>query len=502
MRLHIMRDPRAGLATDAAGGGLGVFCAVGRWRSRQAVLEAWRRGADRILVDPALYRELASEVPATTLRRVTDVRRAYARLTALEAGSPSRVLKVVGITGTNGKSTVAAWLHWVLKQTGHAAGLIGTVSVDTGCRVEPAGLTTPDAYDIARYLAAMRSAGLRHAVMEASSHGLDQRRTDGVRFQVGVFLNLAADHLDYHASPDAYRGAKRRLFETLPRDATAVINADDPNGAEMAAATRAHVVRYGTAARASVRGHWVDEPAGILTVETLGFQARGILPGLGAHRLSNALAVLASALALGVRPEAAWEALLRFPGLWRRLQVMAGPRPVPVVDDCAHNPANLGAALHAAGTLVREEGRLHVLYAIRGSRGALVNALNAAALADRAGPAIRLTVTRAEDLAGPGDVVQPEEAEAFRNVLESRGVPWRMTATVREAIGRIQADLARGDAVLLMGAHAMDRAAEVWRELERPLRSSWAAGTVLPSPLSRRRRIDGLAYCQKSSDTL
>ncbi len=453
---------------------------MGRFHSLGAVEAAWAAGAQLLLLDEPLAAAARARWPGAPVRVVADVRRAYARLAQMEWSWPARALAAVGVTGTNGKSTVAAWLHWVLGQLGHPTGLVGTVTVDVGRRAFPATLTTPDARDLAAYLHAMRTAGLTHVVMEASSHGLDQRRTDGVPFRVGVFTNFSPDHLDYHATAQDYLAAKRRLFSGLAPSSTAVLNADDPAAHDLAAATRAGVLWYGQLGGADLAGRWHADTAQV----RLGvWRAAAPLPGLGRHRLSNALAVLGAAAALGEPPERAWPALLAFPGLWRRLQVISGPEdPVRVIDDCAHNPANLAAALQAGAAARHERGTLHVVYAVRGRRGVAVNALNASALARHAPRDARLHLTWALDLASANDAVASDEDQVYRDGLAHHGRLYRCWPTVEEALRQVLNEVAPGDTVLLLGAHAMDQAADVWRRLlgARPARPMRTATPVLP----------------------
>lgn len=457
-----------------------VFCAVGRFHSLRAVEAAWAAGAQLLLLDAPLAAAAHARWPRAPVRVVADVRRAYARLAQLEWAWPARALAAVGVTGTNGKSTVAAWLHWVLGQLGHPTGLVGTVTVDVGGRTFPATLTTPDARELAAHLHAMRTAGLTHVVMEASSHGLDQRRTDGVSFQVGVFTNFSADHLDYHATAQDYLAAKRRLFSGLAPSSTAVLNADDPAAQALAATTRARVLWYSQQQTADVVGCWHGDTAQVRLDSWTG-GAR--LPGLGRHRLSNALAVLAAAAALGEPPGRTWPVLVTFPGLWRRLQVISSPGdPVWVIDDCAHNPANLAAALQAGAATGAGRGRLHIVYAIRGRRGVAVNALNAAALARHAPRSAPLHITWALDLAGADDAVAPDEDQAYRDALGRLGRAYRSWPTVEQALSQALAEVVPGDTVLLLGAHAMDHAADVWRRLagRRRLAAVPTAASVVP----------------------
>ena len=183
---------------------------------------------------------------------VADTRVAAAALAQAWHGWPARRLTVIGITGTKGKSTVAYLVRAVLAGAGMQAGLLGTISYETGLRSAAAGNTTPGPVELAEMMDEMVRAGKTHLVMEVSSHALDQRRTAGVEFRVGVFTNFTGDHLDYHKTMEEYLRAKRSLFEGLSERATAVLNQDDATGRQMAGASRAGVVWYGLSAAADV----------------------------------------------------------------------------------------------------------------------------------------------------------------------------------------------------------------------------------------------------------
>lgn len=168
--------------------------------------------------------------------KVPDARRALARTAAAFYGFPSQQLKVIGVTGTNGKTTVSFMVKHILEAAGVKTGLLGTVRYEIGERCIPAQRTTPEALEIQAMMAQMLNAGCKACVMEVSSHALDQQRVVGVNFDVGIFTNLTQDHLDYHGTMDAYFQAKERLFATLSiggKSATAVINIDDAYGARL-----------------------------------------------------------------------------------------------------------------------------------------------------------------------------------------------------------------------------------------------------------------------------
>ncbi len=319
-----------------------------------------------------LTQQMPAHPPAhVTFIQVADARATLARVARRYYRFPDRDLAVAGVTGTNGKTTVALLLKHFLDGAGRA-GLLGTISYDLGARVVPSYKTTPEALDVFGMLAQMRDAGCRQAVMEVSSHGIDQQRVLGLQFEVAVFTNLTRDHLDYHETLGAYFEVKSRLFTGAAGMApkVAVINLDDPYGRKLAAITPAHIrqITYGDAAAAQVRAEQV----------TLGFKGtafRLVWPGgermvesplLGRYNVSNLLAAVAAAVAMGRDPAVFLPRLATFPGVPGRMERMeAGPQ-LNVLVDYAHTDD----ALHNALGMLRPitPGRLLVVFGCGGDR--------------------------------------------------------------------------------------------------------------------------------------
>lgn len=306
---------------------------------------------------------------------VPDASLALGRLADRLEGEPSKDVRVVGVTGTNGKTTTTFLVQALLERAGRPCSLLGTVVNRVAGRETPAAQTTPEAPRIHRALAETRAAGGRDLVMEVSSHALDQRRAAGVRFRCGVFTNLTRDHLDYHGTLEAYGAAKARLFDLLDEDGVAVLNAHDPFSATLAARTRARVVRYAWHEAGSARpraevGATVEGAslAGTRLVLRFGDEALPCtLPLVGPFNVENALAAAAAAWALGVPARAVRDALERSPGVPGRLErVPGGPGDPTVLVDYAHTPDALERVLAALRPLVR--GRLRVVFGAGGDR--------------------------------------------------------------------------------------------------------------------------------------
>jgi UDP-N-acetylmuramoyl-L-alanyl-D-glutamate--2,6-diaminopimelate ligase len=308
--------------------------------------------------------------------RVDDPRRAYALAAAAFWQVQPPV--VVAVTGTNGKTSVAAFCRQIFNALGHKAASMGTLGVyATGPggfaeQLTPPGLTTPDAADVAELMAKLVGLGVSHLAMEASSHGIDQRRLDGARLTAAGFLNLTQDHLDYHGTMGVYRAAKLRLFDTLlPRGATAVLNADsDAYDAFAGAAVTAGqtVMSVGVAGQGLTLTARTPTPGGqTLTVEAEGRSFQVNLPLVGAYQASNALVAAGLCVAAGEPVDRVLAALETIEGAPGRLQrVGANAAGGEAYVDYAHTPDGLETVLKALRPHVT--GRLIVVFGAGGDR--------------------------------------------------------------------------------------------------------------------------------------
>jgi UDP-N-acetylmuramoyl-L-alanyl-D-glutamate--2,6-diaminopimelate ligase len=299
---------------------------------------------------------------------VPDARLALALLADRLHGHPSGELKVVGITGTNGKTTTAYLLRSILEAAGMRCGLLGTVVYGLGQQDVDATRTTPESADVQQMLRQMVENGCTAAVMEVSSHALALRRADGIVFAAGVFTNLTRDHLDFHGDMERYFGAKRRLFELLPPGAPAVVNLDDPRGAALVSvAPRA--VTYALRQTADV----TPEPFE-LALSGLSFTAktpRGPVRVqsklVGRPNVYNLLAAVATASALDVPVDAIEEGLVALPGVPGRFQVVSSPADdIALVVDYAHTDDALKNLLETARAL--SQGRMLTVFGCGGDR--------------------------------------------------------------------------------------------------------------------------------------
>ena len=301
-----------------------------------------RQAVDRGAVCVVCQSELPPDLPWVKVR---DARLALSQLACRWYGHPSRQLTMLGVTGTNGKTTVTYLLRHILQRTGMKTGLIGTVQNIVGEQTLPAQRTTPDALQIQQLLSAMTKNGCSHAVMEVSSHALDQHRAEGIDFAVGIFTNLTEDHLDYHGTMGCYCDAKAKLFQM---SRMGVCNADDPWTERLLAGASCPSVYYGIHNPAEV---WAEDiflhsRSVDFTVCTARTRTPVHLGVPGRFSVYNALGAIAACGELGIPPEECAAALATFPGVAGRMEVVPTPgKPYTLLIDYAHTPDALETVL-------------------------------------------------------------------------------------------------------------------------------------------------------------
>ena len=447
-------------SSEVRPGGL-FFCVPGfKADGHDFAPDAAARGAAVVVCE----RPLGLEVPEVV---VPSVRQAMGPVAARFFGDPTASLQVVGITGTNGKTTTAFLTRAILERAGIRTGLLGTVKSVVGGVEEPVERTTPEAVDLQATFRRMLDAGDRACAMEVSSHALELGRAEGIRFACRAFTNLSQDHLDFHLSMEAYFMAKRRLFEG---GGPAVVNIDDDYGNWLADDVSG-ALTYGVDKRADYRAHDVRfDPAGsTFTCETpdgpVAVETR--LPGL--FNVQNALAALAAARTLGVELHVATAALAEAERVPGRFEPVDEGQPFTVLVDYAHTPEALDNVLRAARELTGErKGRLHVVFGAGGDRDRAKRPLMgraAAAQADRVivtsdnprsedpdaiideilagtGPGVeretdrRRAIALAVEGAAPGDVVvvAGKGHEQGQELADGRKEPFDDVTVVREAL--------------------------------------------------------------------
>jgi len=330
--------------------------------------QALARGAAAFVVERELPLEGATQII------VADSRKTMAALAAIFYGHPARQLRMIGVTGTNGKTTTTYLIKAILEKAGLGVGLIGTIQSLIGERVIPVRNTTPESLDLQHLLRRMVDAKLEYAVMEVSSHALSIGRVAGCEYDTAVFTNLTRDHLDFHRTFDNYAAAKALLFAGLGKNAhkqgakTAVINLDDDYGTFMAGQTTVSVLTYGVERDGMIRAENVQVTARgtSFTAVTPRGEIELRLKITGMFNVYNVLAAIGAALAEGIAPETIKMALEEFNSVAGRFELVEAGQDFAVVVDYAHTPDGLENILQTAKKFV--QGKIIVVFGCGGDR--------------------------------------------------------------------------------------------------------------------------------------
>jgi UDP-N-acetylmuramoyl-L-alanyl-D-glutamate--2,6-diaminopimelate ligase len=375
---------------------------------------------------------------------VHDAAVSSSMLANLFAAHPSHALRVIGVTGTKGKTTATFLLRHLLNKTKHPCGMIGTVEIDDGQTRREADQTTPSAIDVANHLAAMRNHGCQAAGIEVSSHALDQGRVAGIRFAGAAFTNLSGDHMDYHQTMENYAAAKSRIFESLEEEAVAVVNHHDEWTWRMIRDCRARIVRFGFSEECDYRAadYKVSSDGSHFILHTPDGRAEVHMALVGKHNIENAL--VASALAcevFGLSVHQVAAGLKDAAGAPGRLQPVRCGQPFAVLVDYAHTDDALDKVLTALRPLCK--GKLRVMFGCGGDRDRTKRP-RMARVAQRLADVVYVT----------SDNPRTERPEGI--LAEIRVGLTNNSAVVEEidrrrAIERIIADAGPGDVVLLAG---------------------------------------------------
>ena len=304
--------------------------------------------------------------PGVTYVRVADTESVTGPVATHFYGDPSHRLRLVGVTGTNGKTTIATLLYNMFRGFGFKCGLCSTVCNYIDGREIPASHTTPDPITLNRLLSQMADEGCEYAFMECSSHAIHQKRIGGLRFAGGIFTNLTRDHLDYHKTFDAYRDAKKAFFDALPRGAFAITNADDKNGLVMVQNTQATVRTYSTRTAADFKGRILEESLEGMLLDIDGQEVS--VRFVGRFNVQNLLAVYGAGIMLGHTPAEVLRVLSTLHPVNGRFEAIRSPRGVSAIIDYAHTPDALENVLTAISEIVHGKGQIITVCGAGGNR--------------------------------------------------------------------------------------------------------------------------------------
>ena len=397
------------------------------------------KGATAVVCEE-LPKELSDGVTYVLVENSESV---VGRLATTFYGNPSQHLHLVGVTGTNGKTTIATLLYNMFRMMGHKCGLLSTVCNYIDGEAIPASHTTPDPIELNRLLAKMVEQGCEYAFMECSSHAIQQQRIGGLHFDGGIFTNLTRDHLDYHKTFENYRDAKKLFFDNLQKDAFAITNADDKNGLFMTQNTKAEVRTYSTRAMADYRARILECHFEGMLLEIDGTEVA--VQFIGKFNVSNLLAVYGAALMLGKEKDEILLVLSKLRSVAGRLEPIRSEDGVTAVVDYAHTPDALENVLNAIHEVLNGRGRIITLCGCGGNRDKGKRPLMAAEAA-RQSDILILT----------SDNPRHEEPEAILDDMEQGLKPEVMKKVLRitdrrQAI-RTAVTMARpGDVILIAG---------------------------------------------------
>ena len=301
-----------------------------------------------------------------TYIQVASTEDAVGKVATLFYGDPSRRLKLVGVTGTNGKTTIATLLYNMFRKFGHKCGLLSTVCNYIEGEAIPADHTTPDPIELNRLLAQMVEAGCEYAFMECSSHAIAQKRIGGLKFAGGLFTNLTRDHLDYHKTFENYRDAKKAFFDGLEKDAFAITNADDKNGMVMVQNCKAQIKTYSTRTMADFKAKIIECHFEGMYLEINGKEVG--VQFIGKFNVSNLLAVYGAAVMLGKEPEDILLILSTLKSVNGRLEPIHSPEGYTAIVDYAHTPDALENVLNAIHEVLNGKGKVITVCGAGGNR--------------------------------------------------------------------------------------------------------------------------------------
>lgn len=314
---------------------------------------------------------LCEDIPAETVQGITyvqvkDSEDAVGRVATTFYGDPTSKIELVGVTGTNGKTTIATLLYKVFRYFGYKVGLLSTVCNYIDDEAIPTDHTTPDPVTLNRLLGQMADSGCKYVFMEVSSHSVAQKRISGLRFAGGIFTNLTRDHLDYHKTFDNYLHAKKKFFDDLPKQAFSLTNADDKNGMVMLQNTRSHKYTYSMRTLADFKGRVLESHVeGML----LDFNNHEVAVNfIGRFNASNLLAVFGAAVLLGKKEEDVLVALSTMHPVAGRLETIHSPKGLTAVVDYAHTPDALVNVLDALREVMNGKGNIITVVGAGGNR--------------------------------------------------------------------------------------------------------------------------------------
>ena len=430
--------------------------------------EAIKNGAALVISDRHLKIDNKKNVPILI---VDDARRYLAKLSADFYDNPSNKLKIIGVTGTNGKTTTSNLIYKLLNFKSKKSGIIGTVDVDLGEKMKKGKLTTPAPEELQKYFHEMNKNNLQYCSMEVSSHGIKFKRIEGTKFSLKIATNISFDHLDLHKNEKNYIQVKKS-FLSEESNIPVLINKENKTlyslnkiaknqinySINKNTVVKAEDIKYmnkKTSFEYSLK-KTISGPEN--KIHAVNFNITTHL--VGRHNIYNSLAAITTALYYGLTPNTIKEFFKNYKGLWRRLEIVYN-KDFTIIDDCAHNPGSYKAVFSTIKNMKYKN--LYIINAIRGNRGIEINRENANAIATELKNIknAHLIITECKDTAKKDDIVKTDEKNIFLNTLDKYNQQYFYYEKVIEAIVHTLEKVEKDDNILLLGAHAMDNAAKL-----------------------------------------
>ncbi|GAB6098910.1 UDP-N-acetylmuramoyl-L-alanyl-D-glutamate--2,6-diaminopimelate ligase [Halanaerocella petrolearia] len=453
-----------------------LFVAIEGFKTdgHQYILEAIKQGAVAIVGEQEI--NLPKPIPYI---KVKNSRQALAQLAAQFYNNPSQYMRLVGVTGTAGKTTTTAMLDAISNQVLDKTGLIGTLHTKVGQQTysNPNQCTTPNALVLHRRLAQMKEKGISYTSMEVSSHALKLDRVWGLDFDIGIFTNLSQDHLNFHQTIEDYYQSKAKLFTNLKESGIAILNLDDDHTSRLIETIRANYYTYSINKQSQITADKINltkqgitfrikinQPLSTLNGRTIKPTTINIkLSTLGYHNVYNALAAFTAGLALGFKLNDIKQGLESFTGIKRRMELIYD-QDFTIVDDFAHNPASLTANFKTIKDL--DYDNLTIIHFLKGKRGVAANRLNAQLIADwKERLNLReIITTRADSEVISKNKVLTHEENAFTKIIKEADIKINNHKNLTPAIKLGLNKVNKNDLLLLVGGPGLDRGREIIKQ--------------------------------------
>ncbi len=405
---------------------------------------------------------------------VSDVRYSLAICSCNFYGHPSKFMKMIGVTATNGKTTTSFMIDNILEKNNFKTGLVGTVLIKLGDEQLASDLTTPESLDLQNYIYRMKENGLGYVTMEVSSSAIELNRIAGIDYDVVIFNNISREHIDLHKTYENYVELKSSLVTNAKKGSWTILNMDCEQAVSLLNKTKANVLSYGVNnenAMILCKNLDLSSGRGKFTVEIVKpFSINGYLynnqsfdielsvPGY--HSVYNAMAAIATALICKIPVPVIQESMAEFKGVERRFEFIY-EQEFKIIDDHFANSGNIDVTM---GTLeFMKYNKFHLVYAIRGARGKIVNRENAQAIVKWAKKLnlTEITATKSADYTTEKDLVTDEEVEVLKEVLSSSNVKFKLYENLSDAVDEVLNNVEKDDVVLLAGCQGMDFGAGV-----------------------------------------